>query len=62
MCITNHREENHLSGGVLGKLGRASSAKLSTVPSVLQKKLPLTALAQNMQEGSVQLSDETLLG
>ncbi|XP_066833968.1 rho GTPase-activating protein 17 isoform X4 [Anser cygnoides] len=26
------------------------------------KKLPLTALAQNMQEGSVQLSDETLLG
>ncbi|XP_019368316.1 PREDICTED: rho GTPase-activating protein 17 isoform X5 [Gavialis gangeticus] len=26
------------------------------------KKLPLTALAQNMQEGSVQLADETLLG
>uniref|UniRef100_A0A8C8S1U9 Rho GTPase-activating protein 17 n=1 Tax=Pelusios castaneus TaxID=367368 RepID=A0A8C8S1U9_9SAUR len=26
------------------------------------KKLPLTAFAQNMQEGSVQLSDETLLG
>ncbi|KAI1233609.1 hypothetical protein IHE44_0004045 [Lamprotornis superbus] len=26
------------------------------------KKLPLTALAQNMQEGSIQLSDETLLG
>lgn len=58
----NHREESDLSGGVLGKLGRVSSAKLSTVPSVPQKKLPLTALAQNMQEGSVQLSDETLLG
>ncbi|XP_077685372.1 rho GTPase-activating protein 17 isoform X4 [Eretmochelys imbricata] len=26
------------------------------------KKLPLTAFAQNMQEGSVQLSDDTLLG
>ncbi|XP_014377054.1 rho GTPase-activating protein 17 isoform X7 [Alligator sinensis] len=26
------------------------------------KKLPLTALAQNMQEGSAQLADETLLG
>ncbi|NXD01757.1 RHG17 protein, partial [Certhia familiaris] len=33
-----------------------------TVPSFPQKKLPLTALAQNMQEGSIQLSDETLLG
>ncbi|NWW78468.1 RHG17 protein, partial [Climacteris rufus] len=33
-----------------------------TAPCVPQKKLPLTALAQNMQEGSIQLSDETLLG
>ncbi|NWU79793.1 RHG17 protein, partial [Onychorhynchus coronatus] len=33
-----------------------------TDPDKRHKKLPLTALAQNMQEGSVQLSDETLLG
>ncbi|NXN95439.1 RHG17 protein, partial [Rhinopomastus cyanomelas] len=33
-----------------------------TDPEKRHKKLPLTALAQNMQEGSVQLSDETLLG
>ncbi|OWK50160.1 Rho GTPase-activating protein 17 [Lonchura striata] len=33
-----------------------------TEPDKRHKKLPLTALAQNMQEGSVQLSDETLLG
>ncbi|KFQ24793.1 Rho GTPase-activating protein 17, partial [Mesitornis unicolor] len=34
----------------------------ATDPEKRHKKLPLTALAQNMQEGSVQLSDETLLG
>ncbi|XP_065706405.2 rho GTPase-activating protein 17 isoform X4 [Patagioenas fasciata] len=34
----------------------------STDPDKRHKKLPLTALAQTMQEGSVQLSDETLLG
>ncbi|XP_021267151.1 rho GTPase-activating protein 17 isoform X4 [Numida meleagris] len=33
-----------------------------TDPEKRHKKLPLTALAQNMQEGSAQLSDETLLG
>ncbi|NXR68747.1 RHG17 protein, partial [Rhadina sibilatrix] len=33
-----------------------------TDPDKRHKKLPLTALAQNMQEGSIQLSDETLLG
>ncbi|XP_072205223.1 rho GTPase-activating protein 17-like isoform X5 [Excalfactoria chinensis] len=33
-----------------------------TDPDKRHKKLPLTALAQNMQEGSAQLSDETLLG
>ncbi|NXX26176.1 RHG17 protein, partial [Nicator chloris] len=33
-----------------------------TEPDKRHKKLPLTALAQNMQEGSIQLSDETLLG
>ncbi|KAM6407515.1 rho GTPase-activating protein 17 isoform 3-T4 [Rhynochetos jubatus] len=33
-----------------------------TDPDKRHKKLPLTALAQSMQEGSVQLSDETLLG
>ncbi|KAL9835992.1 LOW QUALITY PROTEIN: rho GTPase-activating protein 17 [Geothlypis trichas] len=33
-----------------------------TDPDKRHKKLPLTALAQNMQEGCVQLSDETLLG
>lgn len=54
--------EKNLSWDVLGKLERVNSAKLRTVPSFPQKKLPLTALAQNMQEGSVQLSDETLLG
>lgn len=45
-----------------GCAGKSESTELSTVPSVPQKKLPLTALAQNMQEGCVQLSDETLLG
>lgn len=55
-------EQQNLRGDVLGKLERVSSTKLSSVPSVPQKKLPLTALAQNMQEGSIQLSDETLLG
>jgi len=63
VCNRNHmEEEKSLRGGVLGKLERVNRAKLSTVPPVPQKKLPLTALAQNMQEGSVQLSDETLLG
>ncbi|NWH39969.1 RHG17 protein, partial [Chloropsis hardwickii] len=33
-----------------------------TDPDKRHKKLPLTALAQNMQEGCIQLSDETLLG
>lgn len=29
---------------------------------LLQKKLPLTALSQTMQEGGGQLGDETLIG
>ncbi|XP_076207533.1 rho GTPase-activating protein 17 isoform X4 [Aptenodytes patagonicus] len=37
-------------------------AQHGTDPDKRHKKLPLTALAQNMQEGSLQLSDETLLG
>ncbi|RMC17505.1 hypothetical protein DUI87_05167 [Hirundo rustica rustica] len=42
-------------------VGRAERTEVLS-EDLLQKKLPLTALAQNMQEGSIQLSDETLLG
>ncbi|KAJ7397393.1 SH3 domain-binding protein 1 [Pitangus sulphuratus] len=47
----------------VGGSGLARAEKTEVLSEdLLQKKLPLTALAQNMQEGSVQLSDETLLG
>ncbi|XP_042720186.1 rho GTPase-activating protein 17 isoform X5 [Lagopus leucura] len=44
------------------RLIACSQGQYGTDPDKRHKKLPLTALAQNMQEGSAQLSDETLLG
>ncbi|XP_051488007.1 rho GTPase-activating protein 17 isoform X4 [Apus apus] len=44
------------------RLTACFQGQYGTDPEKRHKKLPLTALAQNMQEGSVQLSDETLLG
>uniref|UniRef100_A0A8C3Y8B4 Rho GTPase activating protein 17 n=1 Tax=Catharus ustulatus TaxID=91951 RepID=A0A8C3Y8B4_CATUS len=49
-----HLAQKRLIGCLQGQHG--------TDPDKRHKKLPLTALAQNMQEGSIQLSDETLLG
>ncbi|XP_064009406.1 rho GTPase-activating protein 17 isoform X3 [Pogoniulus pusillus] len=49
-----HITQKRLIGCFQGQHGTDSEKR--------HKKLPLTALAQNMQEGSVQLSDETLLG
>ncbi|NXO63511.1 RHG17 protein, partial [Phainopepla nitens] len=49
-----HLAQKRLSACLQGQHG--------TDPDKRHKKLPLTALAQNMQEGSIQLSDETLLG
>ncbi|KAJ6653891.1 hypothetical protein lerEdw1_007649 [Lerista edwardsae] len=46
----------------LTSTGGSGDAPLSSVCFIPQKKLPLTAFAQNVQEGGLQLSNETLLG
>uniref|UniRef100_A0A8D2L9I0 Rho GTPase-activating protein 17 n=1 Tax=Varanus komodoensis TaxID=61221 RepID=A0A8D2L9I0_VARKO len=49
-----HNSCKRLTGCLHGQYGTDAEKR--------HKKLPLTALAQNMQEGALQLSDETLLG
>ncbi|XP_053221221.1 rho GTPase-activating protein 17 isoform X4 [Podarcis raffonei] len=44
------------------RLGMCLHGQSGTDAEKRHKKLPLTAFAQNMQEGALQLSDETLLG
>ncbi|XP_033023002.1 rho GTPase-activating protein 17 isoform X4 [Lacerta agilis] len=44
------------------RLGMCLHGQFGTDAEKRHKKLPLTAFAQNMQEGALQLSDETLLG